>query len=55
MKKAVNERDAGITSSINAGASLEQSVSEYITSQFDKSLIEQVNIAAQKVLARANI
>lgn len=55
VKQAANKRDSAITSSISAGASLEQSVSEYVSASFDKSLVEQINLASQKVLARANI
>lgn len=55
VKQAVNQRSTTVTASINAGASLEQSVSEYVDSQFDKSLVVQINLASQKVLARANV
>ena len=55
VKQAATKRDAAITTSISAGASLEQSVSEYVSASFDKSLVEKVNLASQRVLARANV
>ena len=55
VRQASNKRDAVITASISAGASLEQSVSEYVLVTFDKSLMGEINLASQKVLARANI
>lgn len=55
VKQAATKRDSAITTSISAGASLEQSVAEYVSASFDKSLVEKVNLASQKVLARANV
>lgn len=55
VKQAVAKRDSAITTSISAGASLEQSVAEYVSASFDKSLVEKVNLASQRVLARANV
>lgn len=55
MKQATTVRSGVVTVSIGAGASLEKSVSDYIASQFDKSLIDKINLGCQQILARTNV
>ena len=55
MKQATMARTGAVTSSINAGASLEQSVSEYIATQFDPLWASKINLASQQILSRANV
>lgn len=55
VKHSVNVRDSTITASITAGASLEKSVSDYISVTFDTSKSESINLGCQRILAKVNI
>lgn len=55
VKHSVNARDSTITASITAGASLEKSVSDYISVTFDASKSESINLGCQRILAKVNI
>ncbi|MPS48479.1 metallophosphoesterase family protein [Methylobacillus sp.] len=55
FKQAVTQRDAAVTHSISAGASIEQSVSDFVKASFDPSLVEEINLGSQKVLARVAV
>lgn len=56
VKAPTEERTGGVTASVSAGASIEQSISEFVKSKgFEPDMTKEIEMAALRVLAEAEV
>lgn len=56
VKAPTEERAGGVTASVSAGASIEQSISEFVKSRgFEPDMTKEIEMAALRVLAEAEV